>query len=134
MANMFRFPDLALGDLEREVLDVLWRDGALNPGAVHERVGASRGISVSTVSSALTRLQQKGLLTREKVSHAYVYRPIISRAELQRNLIREVASHFGEGGGVGFLAAFVDFAEEGGEDTLRRLEQLVARRLEGNEP
>ncbi|MCB9547026.1 MAG: BlaI/MecI/CopY family transcriptional regulator [Myxococcales bacterium] len=126
---MLRLSDLALGELERDVLDVLWTDGALNPGAVHERVGAHRGISVNTVSSALKRLQDKGLLAREKVSHAYVYRAIVSRAELQRQLIDGIAAQFGDAGGVGLLAAFVDVAEERGEETLRRLEQMIAARL-----
>ena len=126
---MFRFPDLALGELERDVLDALWTAGPLNPGAVHEQVGAARGISVNTVSSALKRLQEKGLLAREKVSHAYVYRAIVTRAELQRQLIDAVVSQFDEEGGTGLLAAFVDLAEERGEDTLRRLEQMIAARL-----
>jgi predicted transcriptional regulator len=126
---MLRFPDLVLGALERAVLDVLWAAGPLNPSAVHERVGAPRGIGVNTVSSALKRLQDKGLLEREKVSHAYVYRAIVSRAELQRQLIDGIASQFGEEGGAGLLAAFVDLAEERGEATLRRLEQMIAARL-----
>ncbi|MCB9547020.1 MAG: BlaI/MecI/CopY family transcriptional regulator [Myxococcales bacterium] len=126
---MLRFPDLVLGELERDVLDVLWTDGPLNPGAVHERVGAPRGISVNTVSSALKRLHEKGLLGREKVSHAYVYRAIVTRAELQRQLIDGIASQFGEESGAGLLAAFVDLAEERGEETLRRLEQMIAARL-----
>lgn len=130
---MFRFPDLALGDLERAVLDVLWTFGPLNPGTVHERVGRERGISVNTVSSALTRLHQKGLLEREKVSHSYVYRAVVSRSELQRQLIGEIADRFGDGTGTGVLAAFVDLAEERGEETLQRLEKMIADRLAGGD-
>ena len=126
---MFRFPDLALGELERDVLDALWSAGPLNPGAVHERVGAPRGISVNTVSSALKRLQDKALLEREKVSHAYVYRAVVTRAELQRQLIEGIASQFGEEGGACLLAAFVDLAEERGQETMRRLERMIAARL-----
>jgi predicted transcriptional regulator len=130
---MLRFPDLALGDLETDVLEALWTQGPLNPGAVHECVGAGRGISVNTVSSALKRLVEKGLLEREKVSHAYVYRAAVTRAELQRQLIGAIATQFGDKGGLGLLAAFVDLAEERGEETLRRLEQMIAERLEGAE-
>jgi predicted transcriptional regulator len=132
--TLLRFPDLALGGLERDVLDVLWSDGPLNPGAVHERVGARRGISVNTVCSALKRLQDKGLLEREKVSHAFVYRPVVSRAELQRQLHHAIATQFSDDGGAGLLAAFVDLAEERGEDTLRQLEQMIAERLSGGDP
>ncbi len=132
MTDMLRFPDLALGELERAVLETLWDVSPLNPGAVHERVAGGRRISVNTVSSALKRLCEKGLLEREKVSHAYVYRPIVTRADLQRQLIGAIANQFGEEGGSGFLAAFVDLAEERGVETLRRLEQMIAHRLDGD--
>jgi predicted transcriptional regulator len=141
MANVLRLPDLSLGELEREVLEILWTEGPQNPGAMYERVGAPRGISVNTVSSALKRLVEKGLLEREKVSHAYVYRAIVTRAALQRSLFGAIASQFvsarrgsdegGETSDSAFLAAFVDLAHAQGEDTLRKLEQMVAARLNG---
>ena len=92
-------------------------------------MGVARGISVNTVSSALKRLQDKGLLEREKVSHSYVYSAVISRAELQRQLIDAIASKFAGKERSGLLAAFVDVAEAGGEETLRKLEALIAARL-----
>jgi predicted transcriptional regulator len=131
MANVLRFPGLALGELEREVLEILWTQGPQNPVAVHEHVGAPRGISVNTVSSALKRLVQKGLLEREKVSHAYVYRAVVTRAELQRSLFGAIASQFGQESDSAFLAAFVDLAQAQGEDTLRELEQMITARLAG---
>ena len=126
---MLRFPDLNLGELERQVLDVLWSHGPQNPNAVHSMVGVGRGISVNTVSSALKRLYEKQLLEREKISHAYVYRAIVTRSQLQRQLIGAITTQFGEDGGVGFLSAFVDLAEEHGEQTLRQLEAMIASRL-----
>lgn len=62
-----------------------------------------------------------------------MYRPLVSRAELQRSLIAAIASQFGEAGDAGFLAAFVDLAEAQGEQTLRELEQLIAARLTGEQ-
>lgn len=129
MSKTLRLPDLVLGDLERDVLEALWLHGPLNPGAVHERVGRPRDISVNTVSSALKRLCDKQLLTREKVSHAYVYEAAVSRAELQRQMLGGIASQFGDERSTGFLAAFVDLAEQSGDETLRRLEQMIAERL-----
>lgn len=130
MSHMLRFPELALGELEQAVLELLWRGAPLNPGEVHQQVGARRGISVNTVSSALKRLYGKGLLDREKVSHAYVYSAKVTRAELQRQLIGAIASRFAGEERSGLLAAFVDVAEAEGEETLRKLEALIAARLE----
>ncbi|WP_230467160.1 BlaI/MecI/CopY family transcriptional regulator [Lujinxingia vulgaris] len=133
MAHELRMPHLALGDLEQAVLDVLWREGALNPGQMHQVLGEERGISVNTVSSAMKRLFDKGLLEREKVSHAYEYRAAVSRAELQRQLIASIAERFSGEERAGLLAAFVDIAQADGEETLRRLEALVNARLKGGE-
>lgn len=130
MSDIYRFPDLALGERERAVLEVLWEHGPLNPGAVHERMEQVRGSSLKTVSSALKRLYQKGLLGRDKVSHSYVYRARVTRAELQRKLIGGIAAQFGDGSATGFLAAFIDLAEERGVDTLKKLEQMIAERIQ----
>jgi len=126
---MLRFPDLALGELERDVLDALWTHGELTPNAVHHLVGEPRNVSVNTVASALKRLHEKELLHREKVSHSYVYKPAISRADLQKQLIGEIATQFDDQYRSSFFAAFVDLAEEQGEDSLRRLEEMIAQRL-----
>lgn len=134
MADFLRLPDLALGELELDVLKALWEESPLHPSVVHQRVGEARGVSVNTVCSALKRLQAKGLLDREKVSHAYVYRPLVMRAALQRQLIDGIADQFGEDGGAALLAAFVDLAEARGEDSLKRLEELVAARIAEEEP
>lgn len=130
---MFRVPDLALGELEQLVLELLWQEGELSPGEVHRHVGEPRGISVNTVSSALKRLYEKGLLEREKVSHSFVYHARVERAQLQRQLIESIAAQFGEGTHAHFLAAFVDVAEARGEETLRQLEQMIAERLADEE-
>ncbi len=134
MARILQFPNLALGALEHEVLEVLWAEGALSPKAVHAHVGVERGISVNTVSSALKRLLEKQMLEREKVSHSYVYRATITRAELQRQLIGSIASRFAGEERLGLLAAFVDVAQDDGEETLRRLEAMIAERLHEEDP
>lgn len=133
MTHILRFPNLALGALEVEVLDILWTHGALQPNAVHEHIGEGKDITIKTVASALKRLYEKELLSREKISHAYVYKPAVDRASLQRQLIGTITSHFDSAESPSFLSAFVDLAEEHGEDALRQLEQMIAARLQHRE-
>lgn len=130
MAPILRFPELALGELEQQVLEALWEaDEPLSPGSVHALVGEPRDISLNTTASALKRLYEKELLTRHKVSHAYLYAPAQTRSELQGRLIRAISSTFPVDEPGSMLAAFVDIADEAGEETLRELEALVAQRL-----
>lgn len=119
-----------LGELEIAVMDQLWDGGPADVKAVHAVVGAARRITLNTVQSTLKRLHKKGLLSRQKVSHAYVYAPLRTRAEYQRDLLAEVVSSIGERDAV--LAAFVDLTERAGPEHLERLERLVAERLKGD--
>ena len=53
----------------------------------------------------------------------------VTRAQLQRQMIGAIAERFPDTEGKGLLAAFVDYAESDGDDTLRQLEALIAARL-----
>lgn len=125
-----------LGDLELAVLEDIWNAGAVDAKAVHGRVGMLREISLNTVQSTLERLYRKGLLRREKVSHAYQYESLLERHELLGRLIESTAGRVGALGTEALMSAFVDVASRAGEAQLRQLEELVAvRRAElGSEP
>lgn len=121
-----------LGDLERTVMDHLWSTGAQDVKACHLAVGRRRRITLNTVQSTMERLYRKALLRREKVSHAYVYEPALSREAFGARLAREVvASVVGSAAPASVLAAFVDLAERTSEDGLERMERLIAARRAG---
>jgi predicted transcriptional regulator len=117
-----------LGELETAVLEHVWASGPRDVKAVYRAVGAPRGITLNTVQSAMERLFRKGLLAREKVSHAYVYSPRHSREELGARMVEEVVARLLKGEAVPVLAAFVDLAARTDEANLDRLERLVAER------
>lgn len=117
-----------LGDLETAVLEHLWAAGPSDVKAVHRSVGAPRRITLNTVQSAMERLFRKGLLAREKVSHAYVYSPRHSREELGARVVQDVVARLLRGEAAPVLEAFVDLAARTDEANLDRLELLIAQR------
>jgi predicted transcriptional regulator len=124
-----------LGELEMAVLEHLWGAGSASAKAVHSALGVSRGITLNTVQSTLERLHHKGLLRREKVSHAYIYAPQVLREELMAQLIGEVIAVFTGNKSQALLSAFVDLAAQVDEQNLDRLERLIAaRRMQAQEP
>ena len=118
-----------LGDLEAAVIDHLWLNGPEDVKQVHRAVGRARRITLNTVQTTLKRLHEKGLLAREKVSHAYVYAPAVSRDEYQRRALDQTIELLMQGEAEAMVSAFVDLAERAGADQLERLERLVAERL-----
>jgi predicted transcriptional regulator len=109
-------------------MDALWRQGGQDAKSVHGDVGVRRGISPNTVQSTLERLYRKGLLVREKVSHAFLYTPAVQREELMARLIGDLVETLSDGRPEPMLAAFVDLAARTDEANLERLERLVAER------
>lgn len=126
MARPAKLP--VLGELEASVLEHLWKCDNDDVNGCHHQIGIERGISPNTVGSALERLFKKGLVTREKVSHAYRYEPALSREAFAAQRIVEAAGSKGSLGQTGLLSAFVDLVADEDEALLDRLELLIEAR------
>jgi len=115
-----------LGDLEQAVLNYLWkhREGVVK--SVHSVIGKKRKISPNTIQSTLERLRKKGLLSREKVSHAYVYKPIVERNELLGQWLNEMVSSFSAGNAEIMISAFADLSKTISADDLAKLEEMIS--------
>lgn len=114
-----------LGDLEMATLELVWKSGPVDAKRVHKALEQTRGVSLNTIQSTLERLYKKKLLSREKVSHAYVYRAALARHELMGRMIGDVVDTLARGDTEGMLAAFVDIAARSDDAHLDRLEQLI---------
>lgn len=121
-----------LGELERAALEHLWTVRDADVSETHAAVGRRRGISPNTVGSALERLFKKGLLTREKVSHAYRYRAALDRETFRARKVVEAAGSLDALKERGLLAAFVDLVADADEGALLELERLVRDKRGGS--
>lgn len=118
----------ALGDLEMELLELLWRSRETDVTEAHLAIGKRRGITPNTIGSALERLFRKGLVTRRKVSHAYRYEPQIGRDELAARRVLDAAGGVKSLAETGLLSAFVDLVADVDDEALDRLETLIAEK------
>ena len=76
-----------LGDLERAVMEQVWRAaeedrGPVSVREVHDALGPSRHLAYTTVMTVMGRLAGAGLLTQERSGRAYRYAAAGSREEL----------------------------------------------------
>ena len=117
-----------LGELEIAVMEYLWSVEAADAKTAHRQLGTARNISVNTIQSTMERLYKKSLLQREKVSHAYIYSTAVTRERLMGDMIDNVVDKLSGGSTEVMLSAFVDLADRVEEDTLDRLEELIAER------
>ena len=118
----------ALGELELELLELLWRSGDVDVTESHAAIGKRRGISPNTVGSALERLFKKGLASRTKVSHAYRYTARIGADEFAARRVLDAAGGIQFLANAGLLSAFVDLVADVDDAALDRLETLIAEK------
>lgn len=116
-----------LGDLEADVISVLWQQPNQTVVEVEERLRRKREIAHTTVLTTLDRMHRKGYLAREKQGKAFVYSPRHTREEFERALAQEILGALGLDEPV--LSTFVDLV---GEDSakLSQLEALIKQRRE----
>jgi predicted transcriptional regulator len=111
-----------LGDLESDVMDVVWARREVSVRDVQRRLEARRPIAYTTVMTTLARLARKGLLNRRMVDGAYLYAPAVSRDQLAATVTASVIDGLLDGFGKTAVARLVDRLQE--EDP-RRLETLA---------
>ena len=114
----------AAGALESAVLEVLWHASApMSPGEVRERLtrtdAAAAVLSYSTVVTILTRLHEKGSLSRERDGRAYRYAPVSDEAGLAARRLSQLLDRSPDREAV--LSRFVADLSEQDEDLLRSL-------------
>jgi predicted transcriptional regulator len=72
----------ALGRLEREVMEVVWRHERASVRDVQAQL--ARTVAYTTVMTTLDRLFKKGMLERVREGRAFVYRAVVTRQDVER--------------------------------------------------
>jgi BlaI family penicillinase repressor len=122
--------DLAdLGDLEREVLLLVWRQGTATADTV--RNALSRPLKESTVRTVLRRLEDKGHLSHTVDGRTFVYRGAETRGRAAARAVKRIADWFCEGSLAEVVAGLVD-AEMLDRKELAHLAERVSKAKGGS--
>ena len=84
-----------LGDLEREVMQLVWANGPVTAEAVRERL--TRRLKESTVRTVLRRLEDKGYTTHTVDGRTYVYRAAEPRGQVAAKAVQRIVDWFCNG-------------------------------------
>jgi BlaI family transcriptional regulator, penicillinase repressor len=95
-----------LGELERDVLSIVWRSGTVTAEQVREEL--DRPLKDSTVRTVLRRLEEKGYLTHAVENRTFFYRPAESRQRVAGRAVKRIVDWFCEGSVEALLVGMVD--------------------------
>ena len=112
-----------LGDLEREVMQLVWANGPVTAEAVREKL--SRPLKESTVRTVLRRLEEKGYTTHTVDGRTYVYHAAEDRGRVAAKAVQRIVDWFCNGSVEEVLVGMVD-----SEMLDRRQIEALAKRIE----
>lgn len=84
-----------LGDLERDVLELVWSGGEATADQIRHKL--ARPLKESTIRTVLSRLEQKGFLSHKVNQRTFVYRAITPRSDVTSRAVQRIADWFCKG-------------------------------------
>lgn len=117
-----------ISEAEREVLAALWELGRATVREIRGRVEElGRKWAHTTISTLLSRLEEKGLVNRDTTGFAHVYSAAVSREAVVQKRLRSLADNFCDGASARLVLALVEgeaFTKSELEEFRRRIDRL----------
>ena len=114
-------PDL--GDLERDVMQLIWAKGAMTAEDVREAL--ARGLKESTIRTVLKRLEDKGFVGHTVEGRTFIYRASETRERVAARAVKRIVDWFCEGSVDEVLVGMVDSSMLG-----RKQMDMLAKKIE----
>ena len=105
-------------------MSVLWRQHTATVGDVVAALKKKRPVSYSTVQTILRILETKRYVKHEKVTRAFVYRPVVDERVARRRALRHLVSRLFNGSPSLLVLNVLD-DEEIDPAELTRVKQLI---------
>lgn len=116
---------------ELDVMTVLWERGPSTVSEVQEALPAE--LAYTTVLTLLRVLEEKGHVSHTTEGRAHRYAPLVERQAAGRSALRRITRGLFDGSPELLLTRLVEDADLT-EDELRRMRDLLQRRLERGKP
>jgi BlaI family transcriptional regulator, penicillinase repressor len=117
-----------LGDLEREVLQLVWAKGPLTAETIREHL--DRPLKDSTVRTVLSRLEEKGYLRHKVDNRTYIYESAEAPGRVAARAVKQIVDWICNGSVEELLVGMVD-TKALGEDELRKLTKKITNAKKG---
>lgn len=105
---MPRKPSPVLTEAEQRVMRVLWAKGEASVREVTEALARQRPVAYTTVLTLLRILTDKGRVAPRREGRAFIYRPLVTRAEARSQALKQLLTQFFEGSPTALAQHLID--------------------------
>jgi predicted transcriptional regulator len=113
-----------LSEAQLEIVNVVWDHGEVTVAEVWKDLSARRPVSRNTVSTMITRLEEKGWLRHRVIGGSYLYSATHPRATILPRLVQRLVDAAFQGSAEGLVLALL----EGGRlsaDEVQRIKAML---------
>jgi predicted transcriptional regulator len=119
-----------LTPVEHELMEILWK---LGQGTVRDVIAClppNRHLAYTSVSTILRILQQKKIITAEKIGKQHIYLPVLSKEKYAAHSLNTMVKHVFSGNSVNLVAYLVNQQDLSLEEIDRIQKLLDSRKKE----
>lgn len=117
--------------LELEIMQVVWgKDEVTVEQIQRELRERDRPLALPSIRTMLSILQQKGYVTRRRLSHAYHYRALVSADKARKRILKDILDRAFDGSALDLVAALVK-ADMVSEEELEQISKLIGEHDRG---
>lgn len=118
--------DIALSELQLDLMRVLWQRGEASVAEVAEALLDTRGLAHTTVATLLTRLAARGAVEARRDGRQLMYRACVSEPQVRRTMVSGLIARLFGGDSKALLAHLVTEKEVAPGD-LDKVRTLLAK-------
>jgi len=115
---------------EMELLEVLWRKDGATVAEIIEALDGSP--AYTTIVTMLKIMEEKGYVKGTREGRSVVYRPSVSKEEVERRFLRDVLRRVFGGSATRLMARLLS-SEEVSEEEIEEIKRLIALKEEGRD-
>lgn len=113
-----------LTELQIAILRLLWERGEASVAEIWEALYPERKLAQTTVATIVARLQRRGVLSRRARDRQFVYRTLITEADVQHSMVSELTERL-FAGDVAALVSHLLSARDMSPGDLARVRQMI---------
>ena len=121
-----------LSDLQLDIVRVLWRRKEATAAEVQAALDAERGLALTTISTLLSRLEKRGLVTHRAEGRTFIYRAAVTEPQVRHSMLGSLVDSVFKGDPTELVSQLLS-ARDLSPDDLERIRAMVeaARQQQG---
>jgi len=118
-----------LTELQTAILRLLWDHGELTVDQIWEQLYPERKLAQTTIATIVARLQRRRILARRTKDRQFVYRALVTEADVQHSMVRELTERLFAGDVTALVSHLLSDRDMTPGDLAR-----VRKMIQGNRP